>query len=187
MKAVTTPAPLLVLNRAFTFPYHMYVELARRVPTESGGIVNNRLSLKMAGFPDETQSVLDESPRYFVSSVILSMVLKSDFVSLQTGAGTQASREKDDRGSQPPRQYAPTPQAPYSVSKRLVNGVEKELIMLPHPGDLLTRAARGVLGAFAREAAFSLRQNGRRSSEGRGNDRCANHYYVWGVKKRSRR
>lgn len=32
----------------------------------------------------------------------------------QTGAGVQELRENEDRGSQPPRQYAPTPHCPYS-------------------------------------------------------------------------
>jgi len=31
----------------------------------------------------------------------------------QTGAGAQESSLKDDRGSQPPKQYAPTPHDPY--------------------------------------------------------------------------
>lgn len=46
-------------------------------------------------------------------STMLSRLLNVDLVLLQTGAGVHESSEKDRRGSQPPRQYAPTPHSPY--------------------------------------------------------------------------
>ena len=41
--------------------------------------------------------------------------MKSNVLVWQTGSGTHEARLKDERGSQPPRQYAPTPHCPYSV------------------------------------------------------------------------
>jgi hypothetical protein len=118
MKAVTTPAPLLVLNVADTFPYHIYVELASSVPTEPSGIVNSTLPSNGTACPSITQSVLEESPRYSVFEVIRSMLVNSVIVSLQTGSGAHESRENDIRGSHPPKQYAPVPHCPYSVPRQ---------------------------------------------------------------------
>ena len=41
--------------------------------------------------------------------------MKSNVLLWQTGSGTHEARLKDERGSQPPRQYAPTPHCPYSL------------------------------------------------------------------------
>jgi hypothetical protein len=51
--------------------------------------------------------------------MIRSRLLKLYVLLWQTGAGTQESSPKDIRGSQPPRQYAPTPHCPYSVYSKI--------------------------------------------------------------------
>jgi hypothetical protein len=61
---------------------------------------------------------VDESPRYLVFAVIPSMFSKLKVLLTHTGSGAQDSREKDERGSQPPKQYAPTPHCPYSTNCR---------------------------------------------------------------------
>ena len=69
----------------------------------------------MSGSPDETQSASEALPRY-LSMLTTRSSESSDMVfDSHTGSGTQESREKEKRGSQPPRQYAPTPHSPYSV------------------------------------------------------------------------
>ena len=109
IKAVTTPAPLLVLRVALILPYQTYVVLASKVPealSPSSERVNSVefLSVFSSASPLDTQSAFDGSPRYVFCSTILSVFLKVYVPDLQTGAGTQASREKEDFPSQPPRQ-----------------------------------------------------------------------------------
>lgn len=116
MKAVTTPFPLPVLNLAFTFPYHIYRDVASTVPTVLGAIVSSSEFLYGTAFPSATQSVLDGSPRYLVFEVIPVMSLNVYVLSWHMGAGTHESRPKEERGSQPPRQYAPLPHSPYSAN-----------------------------------------------------------------------
>jgi len=69
-----------------------------------------------------TQSVFDESPRYSVFDVILSKLLKLYVLLSHTGSGAHESREKEARGSQPPKQYAPTPHCPYSINHKVSFG-----------------------------------------------------------------
>lgn len=109
IKAVTTPLPLLVLILALTVPYHMYVVDAITVPTLLGGIVSRMLPLWASGWPWYTQSAFSASPRYLSMDTILSMLSILYVLLLHTGAGMHESREKDIRGSQPPRQKAPWP------------------------------------------------------------------------------
>src|SRR4051794_27473445 len=104
MKAVTTPFPLDVLILAFTLPYHMYVVVARTVPTDFGGMVRRVFPLKIAGSPCPTQSASFGSPRYFDMSLYRSSESILYVLSLHTGAGAHESSENDIRGSQPPRQ-----------------------------------------------------------------------------------
>ena len=69
----------------------------------------------MVGMPCDCQLILDASPRY-LSMVCTSSRLSSEYVpDLHTGPGTHESNECDMRGSQPPRQKAPTPQSPYTA------------------------------------------------------------------------
>jgi hypothetical protein len=104
INAVTTPLPLLVLNLAFTFPYHIYLDVASTVPTVLGAIVSSSVFLYGTASPSITQSVFDGSPRYFVFDVIPVMSFHVYVLSWQTGAGTHESRPKEETGSQPPRQ-----------------------------------------------------------------------------------
>jgi hypothetical protein len=67
------------------------------------------------GVPLETQSALLASPRYSVFGTTPSRLLNWKVWLLHTGAGTHELRVLEFRGSQPPRQYAPTPHWPYSV------------------------------------------------------------------------
>lgn len=76
INAVTTPFPLPVLNFAFTFPYHIYLDVASTVPTVLGAIVSSSEFLYGTALPSITQSVLDGSPRYFVFEVMPVMSLK---------------------------------------------------------------------------------------------------------------
>lgn len=115
MNAVTTPLPLPVLNLALTFPYHIYRDVASTVPTVLGAIVRSSEFLYGTACPSMTQSVLVASPRYLFFDVIPVMSLNVYDLSSHTGAGTHESRPNEERGSQPPRQYAPLPQTPYSV------------------------------------------------------------------------
>lgn len=116
MNAVTTPFPLPVLNFAFTFPYHIYRDVASTVPTVLGAIVSSSEFLYGTACPSMTQSVLVGSPRYLFFDVMPFMSLNVYVLSWHTGAGTHESRPKEERGSQPPRQYAPLPHSPYSMS-----------------------------------------------------------------------
>ena len=68
MKAVTTPLPRDVFILALTLPYHMYVVVARTVPTDLGGMVRRMLPSYTSGSPWPTQSALLESPRYLPMS-----------------------------------------------------------------------------------------------------------------------
>ena len=104
MNAVTTPCPLLVLNLAFTLPYHMYRDVASTVPTVLGAMVSSSESLYGTAVPSMTQSVVSASPRYFVFDVIPVISLNVYVLSSQIGSGTHESRLKEARGSQPPRQ-----------------------------------------------------------------------------------
>jgi hypothetical protein len=63
MKAVTTPAPWLVVNVAEILPYHTVCVLVTSVPTVSGAMVSSMPPLYSAVLPLTTQSMLVESPR----------------------------------------------------------------------------------------------------------------------------
>jgi len=67
------------------------------------------------GDPLETQSALDASPRYLVLGAMPSKFSNVYVLLWQTGSGVHEFSENDDRGSQPPKQYAPTPHWPYSA------------------------------------------------------------------------
>lgn len=144
------------MNVACTFLYYIYIELAKRVPTVSGAIVNRILSSYGTACPLITQSVVDESPRYLVFAVMLSILLKLKVLLWQTGSGAQESNEKEDRRSQPPKQYAPTLQCPYSASWLSVHFQTRR-----HSG-ILTRAGWCIQGAFIGKAARSLGVRDRR-------------------------
>ncbi|KAH8626647.1 putative glycosidase [Alternaria alternata] len=101
----------------------------------------------MVGMPCDCQLILDASPRY-LSMVCTSSRLSSEYVpDLHTGPGTHESNECDMRGSQPPRQKAPTPQSPYTAR-----------LLAPFPPQCAlagrTRAAGSVLRAVAIFCAF---------------------------------
>ena len=78
MKAVTTPAPAEVLNLELIFPYHTDLVLDSSVPTDPSAMVKSTESLYARGSPDETQSAVVGSPRYFVLGVMPSRLLKSN-------------------------------------------------------------------------------------------------------------
>ncbi len=150
MKAVTTPAPLLVLKRACTFPYHIYIVLARSVPTVSGAMVNSTSVPYWMGDPLETQSALVASPRYLVFGWMPSKFSNVYVLLWQTGSGVHEFSENDDRGSQPPKQYAPTPHWPYSVTDLSVHrNLQFEFEDFP-----LTRATRRILRTFATQTTI---------------------------------
>jgi hypothetical protein len=119
MKAVTTPCVRLVLSVAVILPYHTYTELARSVPTEFLGMVSRTESGSFCGYgagvPLDTQSAFEASPAYLVLGATSSTLFILMFRFAQIGAGMQESSEWEKRGSQPPRQYAPTPHWPYSA------------------------------------------------------------------------
>jgi len=80
-------------------------------------MVRRTLFWNDTGSPLDTQSAVVASPRYSVLGFIR---LKSSNVYVllwQTGSGVQELSENEDRGSHPPRQYAPTPHCPYSASR----------------------------------------------------------------------
>jgi len=95
----------------------LYVDDASKVPELSSVIVNSTVSWYATAWPSITQSVVLESPKYSVLDVILSRESKFVVLLEQTGSGTHDLRLNEDRGSQPPKQYAPAPHWPYSKPK----------------------------------------------------------------------
>lgn len=92
---------------------------------------------------------------------------------LQTGPGTHESNECDMRGSQPPRQKAPTPQSPYT-EKQLAGRRDSGAGRLRTRATWCLRRAVAVLCALC--AGVGSASKGRRSEsggEGGANHCCA--------------
>jgi len=66
--------------------------------------------------PCDCQLILEASPRYLSMVCTSSRLSSVYFPDLHTGPGTHESKLCDMRGSQPPRQKAPTPQSPYTAN-----------------------------------------------------------------------
>ena len=127
MKAVTTPFPRLDFMRALILPYQIYEVLARSVPKAllpDSDSVRSTLSSNCSGCPLDTHFALEASPRYSVLDCMLSRFLNLKSSLLHTGAGTHELRENELRGSQPPRQKAPTPHWPYSEGGWLMGATQ---------------------------------------------------------------